>query len=1195
VVPNQTIPSGSTSGPRTLTYTLYTDNCYSLAGDLVRVTQPMANVNGENCAAAAPSFTTQNIYGANHRLTSTLDARGDAPTTYMYYPNGTTQTMTDPQGKVTAYQYDGMNRVIEENDPFSTTHPLVKTEKQYDKVGNLSHLFTPRAVDTAGAGTATYYVTSYHYDGDNRLIQTDLPFSNATAEQDHSFQRYDPNGYLTLTTLPDPATCVATDSGCAAPVPNTKQTNMTYLDPGWLHQSFTAGRATKHDGTTSSTSPTITLAAPEFKATDVGEPITGEGIPAGATIGQVTNGNSAVLWSAQNTPINGTGDFSNVSFVIGPILASQFSYRAEGWQTSRIPLINGLRQANTNQTWVYWPDGKIRSRGEDLSGSSGSWTYAYDADNNLIGSKQTVGPAIDIVASYDGLDRLARTDSSRNDGNYDYTSYAYDLNGNTTDTEQNGVETSPPTANPSSKVVTAGNKFGYEYDPGNWLTDQCTNPVPTAPRCATPTTSSDQRILNSFTPNGWEQARAIQNAVANGSSWKWAPLETINWSYFDNGKLQTLATCNSAGTSADPVTGLMTVCNSNAALEQHTVSYTDSNNIYNDGFRTQDSFSINGPSSGGACSVNCTAVYTYDASDRVSSENDGHGDVTNYTLDSAGNITKQQVTVNGGPSSTTNYMYANTQLQTKQDVNGKVLERYFYDGLGRLTCVTDGVGYSACPAPAQGSTSTASSDLLRTYDYDFLDHLTAYQSFNGGNAGASAQYHYDALQRVDSEIDKHPGSTSTVPCRSTAFTYLGLTSSVSQEVQTVSNQGTCASPTPIDTKTYSYDVYGHRTSMSDTQTSKTYEYGYNVHDSTSLLIDATTGNPVQTYGYGAYGQTDTTLTTADIDPLKPLNEYRYAGMRLDVGSGTIDMGARRFGPDISHFLQQDYFKDAFGDLGLSEDPLTQNRYDLAGGNPLSFIEAGGHVFTNDGGGTGSNSPNPNTADTGCNGPHANALGCYSTPHSSPSLNANQPPSVAFLAPGAATGAFSVAEAAGATCAVTAPVPGADVATCTSAAAVATVSAAVAGAITFIAWLASNHRAYPTGPCSTSANAALACPEPEPAPAPTASKPGTGKAPTLPMGGRLPNPVNPSDFVPGADGGGIPTLPPGGGAGGSDRPIPRWWFALLATLGGATYEVLTHLPDLNPTENSEPPTPFPNLGTPASSPTYGPPIPTGAGP
>ena len=55
------------------------------------------------------------------------------------------------------------------------------------------------------------------------------------------------------------------------------------------------------------------------------------------------------------------------------------------------------------------------------------------------------------------------------------------------------------------------------------------------------------------------------------------------------------------------------------------------------------------------------------------------------------------------------------------------------------------------------------------------------------------------------------------------------------------------------------------------------------------------------------------------------------------------MGARRFGPDTARFLQRDNFQGATADLGLALDPLTQNRYALASGNPISFVEWDGHV------------------------------------------------------------------------------------------------------------------------------------------------------------------------------------------------------------------------------------------------------------
>jgi hypothetical protein len=74
------------------------------------------------------------------------------------------------------------------------------------------------------------------------------------------------------------------------------------------------------------------------------------------------------------------------------------------------------------------------------------------------------------------------------------------------------------------------------------------------------------------------------------------------------------------------------------------------------------------------------------------------------------------------------------------------------------------------------------------------------------------------------------------------------------------------------------------------------------------------------------------------------------------------MGARRYGPDTTRFLQQDIFYGALANLGLSLDPLTQNPYTLASGNPISYIEIDGHmtaVITN-----GAAAPTPDP-DSGC--------------------------------------------------------------------------------------------------------------------------------------------------------------------------------------------------------------------------------------
>ncbi len=45
---------------------------------------------------------------------------------------------------------------------------------------------------------------------------------------------------------------------------------------------------------------------------------------------------------------------------------------------------------------------------------------------------------------------------------------------------------------------------------------------------------------------------------------------------------------------------------------------------------------------------------------------------------------------------------------------------------------------------------------------------------------------------------------------------------------------------------------------------------------------------------------------------------------------------------MGRFLTQDRYEAADGDLNLQVDPLTQNRYAFAGGNPVSNVEFDGH-------------------------------------------------------------------------------------------------------------------------------------------------------------------------------------------------------------------------------------------------------------
>jgi len=637
------------------------------------------------------------------------------------------------------------------------------------------------------------------------------------------------------------------------------------------------------------------------------------------------------------TQVSAGAQTVNVYFDPGWIASSQvgtntlirYDYNGKGQQTCRRPLLACTTSDTSNGVlWSYLPNGKLASR-IDQQGQPVS--YVYDADSNLVSSHDASGlvsagqTRVDTQNAYDDLDRLVRSDlKKQSDANWTFSSFAYDLNGNITDQNQNGLESSP-----NGALVKDGHKLHSDYDSANLLTQQIDSTL-------------NQRVLNSFTKIGLESNREIDKSNGSGG---WTPLQTTSWGYFANGKLSTLSTVNGSGTT----------------IESHAVSYLDTNpnfantyGVYVDGNRTQDQYSLRlggGASSPCTTTSPCPTTYVYDPRDRLVQNNDGHGDRTSYTLDGAGNIQSQVQTTATGTTTVSNTYDPNNLNQLQQSVSGGLTLKYWYDSLGRQQCVTDAGGSQANCNPSQNT--TASSDLLQDYTYDYLDRLQTYRAFSGGpssNKTDEADYVYDALNRLVQETEQHPSFSGDQHV--TQFSYLGLGGLETEEQQTSKNSGNT-----LFIKDFIYDVYGRRLAMTVSSSTLpgvpngTFTYGYDVHGSVSQLVDAN-GNTTASYGYTPYGKSDSTLSQGEnADKTNPMNPFRYSAKRGDTGSGTLDMGVRRFGPDVSHFLTPDFFYGSLANLSLSIDPLTDNRYDLAGGNPISFIEWDGHMVLHDGYGT----------------------------------------------------------------------------------------------------------------------------------------------------------------------------------------------------------------------------------------------------
>ena len=623
-----------------------------------------------------------------------------------------------------------------------------------------------------------------------------------------------------------------------------------------------------------------------------------------------------------------------------------FDYTAEGWQASRTPEVlgGGALDLQQRMLWEYYPDGQVKR--ETDSRGKGATSYTYDANDNLVKADEGRGvfavdeKAIDVEATWDRFDQLVKVrHQKKGSTNWRFTSYDYDLNGNVKERVDNGEETADGTV----VAGKAGRKYIFGYDLADRVTFQ-------QDAGADWTSYVDDTLVKpSYFPTGDVKSELIEPCTPAACT---KSQETV-FTYFLSGDLKTQRATNAAGN----------------VLESHELSYEDLDGRYVNGHMTLDRFRLktsvaDGEQAGLCEQADCTTRYSYDARERLTDVVDTRPDgVTNtrFVLDETGNVRELHDGTAATEAAVTvvlrrTYGYQGDQLTsvTEKLPTGDEIQNYHYDSDGNLDCITDNGTKDDCPAPEGGSVSRK---LLEDYAYDGLNRLEGFRRYSKLTATNttktltdSGKYVLDALDRVSWQEEKHESTT-----RKTLFTYLGLSGAVSEERQED------AAGAELRTKSYGYDVFEERFGMTNKEGAggslERFSFGRNPHGDISLLVGST-GALKAAYGYKPYGDEDGKLTSKS-DALKsgatrntnPLNPYRFNDRRYDTGSNSVDMGARRFSPSVGRFLQRDLYHDALDDLDLSEDPLTQNRYAFAGGNPISFVEIDGHRVEPGGGTT----------------------------------------------------------------------------------------------------------------------------------------------------------------------------------------------------------------------------------------------------
>ncbi|MEV0633920.1 DNRLRE domain-containing protein [Streptomyces sp. NPDC050619] len=872
---------------------------YDNVGNVVTVIDPIKNATTDTT-----DYTSKTAYDLDHRVTQVTDAAGKT-TKKSYDKDGLVVSTTDAENNTTLITYDERGKQIEVQVPHAGASPITyrTTKYEYDQVGNVTKLLTPRSVS---AGSTDAFTQRTDYDALNRPVKQYQPYDPADARYNdpnvYTQTSYDAAGRVASTSLPPSEGETARNT-----------TNYSYFDNGWVKSSTDPWDiATTYDYSDlgQQTARTLTSAGGSSNRTmnwsyypdgklktrsDDGVPIGKDVVlvdnsdtqntsstgtwPTGDTSGEqgynyathtAGTGTDAFTWTL-NIPTDGTYEaFVKFPAVSGAATTAKYTVTHDGGTTDKtIDQTAGagtwvslgsysFKQGNAAKLQLFQNSGAtvvadgvklVRDNSADTDNEQKTFAYTYDVNGNLksIGDTSSGATIDNYGIDYTGLNQVQKVTESAGGVVKDATSYTYDVDG---------------------QVATVDHPDQYST-----YTYDLRELVKTV-SVGTSSTDTDPKVTSyTYTDRG----QKLQETKANGNA--------VDYTYYLDGLVNTQTEKKANGT----------------LVSQHTVTYDPNGNKSRD---VSTKMNADTPSA----YINLTADYTYDPADRITevSKSGASTSAESYVYDDNANIISQQV--KGVP---TTFSYDRNRLLAAT-VSGAAAS-YNYDPFGRLESITGG------------------GKVVNSNTYDGFDHVVEHSTLQSDGTQSVTSYTFDPLDRT---------AGKTVAGKTTDYNYLGLTDKVlSEEVG-----GSV-------TASYQYSPWGQLLSQTKLSggTEELGVYGYNTRGDVED-ITTSTGDTKTTYGYTAYGSDDGTEFSgadhADVtDPTQePYNPYRFNAKRWDASSGTYDMGFRDYDPKLNRFTTRDMYNSALADMNLGTDPYTGNRYAFAGGNPVNRFELDGHML-----------------------------------------------------------------------------------------------------------------------------------------------------------------------------------------------------------------------------------------------------------
>jgi RHS repeat-associated protein len=807
---------------------------YDASGHLASVT---------DTAGRVVTFTV----GSNGLLTKA--ALPDGRSVSYAYTGSDLSGVTDVRGGVTAYTYDGGNRLLTVVDALG--HTVVtntydattgRISSQTDGVGAKTTFAWKAATQESDMTDPNGGVWTDIYAG-NVLTQSIDPFGNSVSySYDKALNQigitdragnttsmtYDAAGNMLTRTAPAPLNYAESwtyDS--AANITshtdgNNHKTSYAYDSLGRL-SSTTDPNGGVAGRTYTSLGEQATTTTPRGKTTSYGYDTAGNRTSVTTPAGEKTT----FTFDSSGRVLTKTDPRGNLTGANAAAYTTTYTYNAADLMaTAKDPAGNTTTygyDADAQQSTVTDPLGHTATTAYDANGrvtgitdaTGKTVTKTYDLNGNLLSATDPLGEK--TTSTYDKANRKITSVSARGNASgaspaASTTTFGYDADNNqTTVTDPTGAVTTT-VYDAINRPVTVTDPLGLVTTTAYDATAEVTSATDPPGHTATTTYDPLGHVLTSVDRDGHSTTSAY-DADGNRVSQTTAAGETTKWTFDADERMATVI---------DP---RGTVTGGNPAAYTTTYNYDAAGNLT----------TVTDPLGGVRSAV-------YDGANRQTSTTDPMGDVTAFSYDAGSRLTG--VTAPDGGA--TGYGYDTVgDLTTRTDANTHVTT-YAYDAAHRVTGVTDPLnhtvgytydadGHATVVTDARGQTTT------RSYDGRGLLTNTAYS---------------DGAPTVAQTFDKDGRLT-------------GITDSTGSRTLAYDNAGQLAGVTGTSPEagfSYTYDNAGNVLSRTYPDGEKTaYTYNNDNEQATQTADAATT-----TYGYDAAGH----LTSAALPSTVGYTETR---------------------------------------------------------------------------------------------------------------------------------------------------------------------------------------------------------------------------------------------------------------------------------------------------------------------------------